>query len=213
MKKGNLLLLVSILLIQGNLKAQLKDIDGNEYQVVTIGKQVWMAENLDVSHFRNGDTIAEAETQSQWELAGKEGKPAWCYYQRDSNNVTIYNKLYNWYAVNDPRGLAPAGWRMPSKQDWATLIDNSGGDNRCGIKLKSATEWDGTQSNGLNCLPGGYRNHLGEFEHAGKIGSWWSATENGSENAWLISLGTGTPAASTSFDVKRVGLSVICLKQ
>ncbi|MDE3214464.1 MAG: fibrobacter succinogenes major paralogous domain-containing protein [Bacteroidota bacterium] len=192
--------------------AQLKDVDGNEYDTVKIGTQVWMAENLDVSRFRNGDPITEAETREQWDEAAKEGKPAWCYYHRDSDRVTIYNKLYNWYAVNDPRGLAPAGWRIPTKQDWATLINNSGGDNKSGIQMKSSTEWDGAHSNGLNCLPGGYRNREGDFEHAGKIGSWWTATQNGPEDAWSVSLGTGTPAASTSFDTKEIGLSVICVK-
>jgi hypothetical protein len=81
------------------------DIDGNVYKAAIIGDQHWMVENLNVSHFRNGDPIPEAKTNEEWELAGTEGKPAWCYCNNDPGNASTYGKLYNRYAVNDPRGL------------------------------------------------------------------------------------------------------------
>jgi uncharacterized protein (TIGR02145 family) len=100
-----------------------------------------MAENLNVSTFRNGDPITETKTQEEWEKAGKEGKPAWCYYDNDPKNGAKYGKLYNWYAVNDPRGLAPAGWHIPTDTEWITLGDQLGND--AGKKMKSTSGWNG----------------------------------------------------------------------
>ena len=76
---------------------------------VTIATQIWAAANLNVGTFRNGDSIPEARTHQEWAAAGEAGKPAWCYYNNDPANGLRYGKLYNWYAVNDPRELAPAG--------------------------------------------------------------------------------------------------------
>ena len=83
-------------------------------ETVTIGHQVWTTNNLDESTFRNGDFIIEAKTDQEWEVAGKLATPAWCYYNNDPANGTKYGKLYNWHAVNDPRGLAPEGFHIPS---------------------------------------------------------------------------------------------------
>jgi uncharacterized protein (TIGR02145 family) len=110
------------------------------YKSVKIGTQTWMAENLNVSTFRNGDPIPEAKTDEEWKKAGKEGKPAWCYYDNDPKNGAKYGKLYNWYAVIDPRGLAPAGWHIPSDAEWTTLGDQLGSDP--GKKMKSTSGWD-----------------------------------------------------------------------
>ncbi|MFM7765029.1 MAG: FISUMP domain-containing protein, partial [Sphingomonadales bacterium] len=80
---------------------------------VTIGKQVWMTKNLDVDKFRDGSSIPEAKTDEEWKKAGKNKQPAWCYYNNDPANGAKYGKLYNWYAVNDSRGLAPVGYHIP----------------------------------------------------------------------------------------------------
>ena len=90
---------------------------------VKIGDQKWMSVNLNVSHFRNGDSIPEVRTPEDWEKAGKEQKPAWCYYDNNPENQSRLGKLYNWYAVNDPRGLAPEGWHVSSDADWNVLTD------------------------------------------------------------------------------------------
>jgi uncharacterized protein (TIGR02145 family) len=111
------------------------------FKSVKIGTQTWMTENLNVSTFRNGDPIPEAKTVEEWEKADKEGKPAWCYYDNDPKNGAIYGKLYNWYAVIDPRGLAPAGWHVPSDPEWTTLGDFLGDD--AGKKMKSTSGWNG----------------------------------------------------------------------
>jgi hypothetical protein len=107
-----------------------------------------MAENLNVSTFRNGDPIPEAKTDEEWKKAGKEGKPAWCYYENDPKNGAKYGKLYNWYAVNDPRGLAPAGWHVPSDAEWTTLGDQLG--DEASNKMKSTSGWDSWEED-LTC--------------------------------------------------------------
>jgi uncharacterized protein (TIGR02145 family) len=110
------------------------------YKTVTIGNQVWMAANLNVSTFRNGDAIPQVTSDAEWEAAGKNKQPAWCYYDNDPKNGTKYGKLYNWYAVNDPRGLAPAGYHVPTDAEWTTLENFLGDDE--GKKMKSTSGWE-----------------------------------------------------------------------
>src|SRR5688500_3606271 len=90
----------------------------DSFKTIKIGSQVYMAENLNVSHFRNGDAIPEVKTNEEWMLAGKEKKPAWCYYDNKPENGSIYGRLYNWHAINDPRGLAPEGWHVATDAEW-----------------------------------------------------------------------------------------------
>ncbi len=106
------------------------------FKTVEIGNQTWMAENLNVSTFRNGDIIPEAKTAGEWERAGSESKPAWCYYNNDPENGKKYGKLYNGFAVNDPRGLAPEGWHIPSEEEWNNLEKKYAGN-----ELKSEKDW------------------------------------------------------------------------
>lgn len=107
-----------------------------------IGDRIWMTSNLNVSKFQNGDPIYEARTKAQWNKASKDKKPAWCYYQNNAQNGVIYGKLYNWYAVNDPRGLAPKGWHIPSKSEWKELISFLEKDVKdVNQALKTKTGW------------------------------------------------------------------------
>ena len=122
-----------------------KSVDEGE---VAIGKQIWTSKNLDVSKFRNGEAIPLAKTNAEWESAGENQQPAWCYYENKTANGTTYGKLYNWYAVNDPRGLAPNGYHVPTDAEWTTLTDYLGGDSIAGTKMKSTSGWnsiDGTK--------------------------------------------------------------------
>ena len=114
------------------------------FKTISIGKQEWLDSNLAVDTFRNGDAIPEAKTKAAWLKAGKEGKPAWCFYNNDPSNETKYGKLYNWYAVNDPRGLAPDGYQVASEKDWQVLKTFLDDDNNLGAgnKLKSQVGWD-----------------------------------------------------------------------
>ena len=138
-------------------------------QTITIGTQVWMTKNLDVATFRNGDPIPQAKTDEEWEKAGENQQPAWCYYDNDPANGAKYGKLYNWYAVNDSRGLAPVGYHIPSDAEWTKLTDFLGGEEVAGTKMKSTDFWadyegnsgNGTNESGFSGLPGGTRYFYG----------------------------------------------------
>lgn len=150
---------------------------------VKIGSQTWMSENLSVKKFQNGDDILQAQTDDEWEKAGFDQQPAWCYYEMDSKNGKIYGKLYNRYALYDSRGIAPKGWRLPSDKDWEELITFLGGSTVAGSKLKIATAWNenNNQENThyFNALPGGWRD-VG-FGDLGDSCYWWSVNSNNIE--------------------------------
>jgi len=157
---------------------------------VQIGTQIWSSENFNSFRFRNGDSIPEAKTQEEWANAGLEERPAWCYYKFSSVEGAKYGKLYNWFAVNDPRGLAPIGWHIPSKDDWENLRDFLGGNRNAAIKLKSTTGWNnlytsfkGTNTTKFSALPGGFCNFIslggliqGGFGDLGYGSFFWTST-------------------------------------
>ena len=183
---------------------------------VTIGTQVWMTKNLDVSTFRNGDPIPQAKTKEEWEKAGDNKLPAWCYYENDPANGAKYGKLYNWYAVSDSRGLAPVGYHIPSDAEWTILSDYLGGAEKAGAKMKSKQGWaedgNGTNSSGFSGLPGGYRLDDGAFGNVGEYGYWWSSTEYGTNDAWYRFLPYGNGYVYRYDDGKVRGFSVRCLR-
>ena len=113
---------------------------------VEIGTQVWMTKNLNGSRYRNGDPIAQVTDLSIWVNLTS---GAWCYYANNSSNGVVYGKLYNWYAVNDPRGLAPIGYHIPSDSEWTTLTTFLGGENVAGGKMKAITLWDSPNTEAL----------------------------------------------------------------
>jgi uncharacterized protein (TIGR02145 family) len=123
----------------------------NYAQTVTIGTQVWMTKNLDVDKFRNGDPIPQAKTDEEWKLAGINKQPAWCYNNNDPANGAKYGKLYNWYAVNDSRGLAPEGYHIPSEAEWTQLTDFLASE--AGKKMKSTSGWKSYTSGGSKTCP------------------------------------------------------------
>jgi uncharacterized protein (TIGR02145 family) len=182
---------------------------------VRIGPQIWAVANLNVITFRNGDSIREAKTNNEWVKAGESGKPAWCYYNNDPANGLKYGRLYNWYAVNDPRGLAPVGWTLSSDADWAKLTYYLKGQGAAGNKMKSTSGWsegnNGTNESGFTGLPGGYRVENGAFVNLGTISTWWSSTESRELSAidHYIAL-SGSLVGSSS--PKQRGESVRCLR-
>lgn len=194
---------------------------------VTIGNQEWMSENLNVSTFRNGDLIPEAKTAEEWKAASESGKPAWSYYNFDPKNGVIYGKLYNWHAVNDRRGLAPSGWRIPADEDWMLLLDFLGGMNIAGNSLKSPDLWEdyngnigkGSNESRFSGLPGGLLNGDGTFYTIEKLGYWWSSSETNpsyyggsSPYAWSYILNYYSGRVYRYDYLKSTGLSVRCLK-
>ncbi|MBN1892990.1 fibrobacter succinogenes major paralogous domain-containing protein [bacterium] len=160
----------------------LTDIDGNVYRTVKIGSQIWMAENLKVTRYRNGDAIRNVTDDSTWT---KLTKGARCAFENSENNAKIYGYLYNWYAVNDYRKIAPPGWHIPKDAEWQTLVDYLGGADVAGGKMKEAgtTHWispnaGATNECGFSGLPGGYREcSNGSFLFLGFNAYLWSATE------------------------------------
>ena len=116
-----------------------------EYLSVKIGNQNWMSKNMEVSTFKNGEKIPYVKTTKEWYAAAEKGHPAWCFYLNNPTFGLKYGKLYNWYAVNDPRGIAPAGWHIPTKSEWAVLISYLGGENIAGNKIKSTSGWSNWQ--------------------------------------------------------------------
>ena len=175
-----------------------------KFDFVVIGNQMWMTKNLNVDQFRNGDRIFEACSNEEWQRANNEGKPAWCHYDNNPENGEIYGKLYNWYALNDPRGLAPEGWFIPSDNEWENLIEFLG-EYGFYDKLISKNAWEyhfnSTNETGFTALPGGGRDangvffyfHCGfikeieeeYFESRNEIGSdayWWSSTLDSNSN-------------------------------
>jgi uncharacterized protein (TIGR02145 family) len=186
-----------------------------ESGTVRIGTQYWALANLNVSTFRNGDSIPEAKTNKEWVTAGESGKPAWCYYNNNLSSGLKCGKLYNWYAVNDPRGLAPEGWTLSNEEDWAQLIYFLGGQAEAGKKLKSSSGWgdgnNGTNESGFTALPGGYRVENGSFLKYGIIGTWWSSTEGKAQNA--IDHYLAMSGISSGNSPRQRGESVRCLRK
>lgn len=182
---------------------------------VVIGSQIWMKYNLDVITFRNGDTIPQALTGNEFIDAGKNKKPAWCYYKNDSEYGKKYGKLYNWYAVNDPRGLAPEGYHIPSDKEWTVLTDFFGGEKVAGKKMKSTTGWidngNGTDEVGFGALPGGICLGEGTFSDAGRWGYWWSGTSHELNKAFILALVSDDTVYKIDSGVA-LGLSVRCIK-
>ena len=196
----------------------------DKYQPLTIGSQVWMLKNLNVDHYRDGSLIPEVRDSLKWYYL-KTG--AWCYYDNDQANDSIYGKLYNWYSVNEPRGLAPIGWHIPSDAEWTILTKYLGKDSVAIRKLKeSGTEhwWSpnkgATNESGFSALPGGYRIDTHSYVNAisfwliGAIGSWWSSTtwELEDSYAWGRSVGHDDTHISRDPQYKWYGYSVRCIK-
>jgi uncharacterized protein (TIGR02145 family) len=184
---------------------------------VIIGTQVWMTKNLDVEKYRNGEIIPQVQDQNQWRTL-KTG--AWCYYSNDSTKGKVYGKLYNWYAVKDPRGLAPEGWHVPSDTEWKTMETYLGGTTVAGGKLKETgfNHWSNpntsaTNSSGFIGLPGGTRNsNNGSFIGLGTFSYLWTSTESSSTNAIYKGLSYTSGQITTSNNSKVSGYSVRCIK-
>jgi uncharacterized protein (TIGR02145 family) len=150
---------------------------------MTIGTQVWSKCNLNVDTYANGDPIPQVTDPTLWNSLTT---GAWCYYNNDPANGAIYGKLYNGHAINDPRGLAPVGYHIPTDAEWTTLTDYLGGATVAGGKMKEEglCHWltpnqDATDACGFAALPGGCRGDFGNFVRIGTNGDWWSSTQDG----------------------------------
>ena len=211
-----------LLLITGSLTVHsqsMTDMNGNVYKTSKLGVQEWSASNLNVTKFRNGDVIPEAKTKEEWIKAGADEKPAWCYFKNDPANGFKYGKLYNWYAVNDKRGLAPNGWRIPVTADWMKFVKNLLGVDYAGPKLKSIQGWkskNGVDKIGYKALPAGIRDEKGDFYFMGTVSHWWTNSEpvevSKSNLIFSVKLNDNTTEVSYEKMKKENGLSVRCVR-
>ena len=185
-----------------------------KFSSVTIGKQVWMTENLNVDKFRNGDPIPWAKTEAEWQIANENNQPAWCYYKNSKKNQKQYGKLYNGYALIDERGLAPHGWHIPSCEEWDQLITYIGGVDSFPIKLVSkngSSKFNGSDTYGFNARPSGLRWDGGSFDKLGISAYWWTKDEHfSSQNFWYYAIEEGR--LIKDFHGADYGFSIRCLK-
>ncbi len=201
---------------EGNNDTCISDIDGNVYETVQIGEQVWMAENLKVTHYRNGDEIPTGYSDDDW-INLTTG--AYAVYDDNESNADTYGYLYNWYVVEDDRGVCPAGWHIPTDDEFTVLIDYLGGESVAGGKMKEAgiEHWispneGATNESGFTGLPSGCRYSDGRYINIYNIGYFWSSTESSDSNARYQGLLYNTPAVLKNGVNKGYGLSIRCLK-
>jgi len=199
------------------LENQVRDIDGNIYNTVGIGNQTWIIENLNTCRYRNGAPIPYVESRNEW---GQLSTPAYCYYYNKSENSSVYGKLYNWYVIEDSRGICPEGWHIPTREEWEELVAYLGGGAVAGGKLKEAglDHWlepnEATNESCFTALPGGHRGSLGTFGRIQESGSWWTATEHEDHfaHAYCFFTAHNHTRASIRESFKRVGRSIRCIK-
>jgi uncharacterized protein (TIGR02145 family) len=202
--------------IKGTKSNEVEYLIYNPCTDITIGTQIWMCKNLDVDHYRSGDSIPEIRDFNEW---AKQTTGAWCYYNNDPEIGKIYGKLYNWYAINDPRGLAPSGYHIASNPECEKLINYLGGNDEAGCKMKDLgifhwliTYPFETNESGFTAMPGGYRiNSNGLFLGNGTNATFWSS-EYDSDNAWCLLLRYGYRKAYIEYYPKEFGMSVRCIK-
>lgn len=186
---------------------------------VTIGNQVWMRRNLDVTHYNNGDPIRQAVSVNDWLDAASKKEGAWCYLDNNSNNNAGLGKLYNWYAINDPRGLAPTGWKIPSRSDWSSLVNYLGGLSVAGGKLKETghTYWTpnnlATNSSAFTARAGGMRGWNGIFYQHGTWGNFWTSTSRDGDAAFSWKIVNYDEKIEEYGELKSTGYSVRCIKE
>lgn len=211
------------------------DIDGNSYKTVKIGNMVWMAENLRVTRFRDGQAIPNISDANAWsQLGNATNKSAWVFYNNDARYDQPYGKLYNWYAVMDARGLAPKGWHIPTNEEWIALGAALGGAKQAGGKMKTfgtieagnglwkSPNKNATNSSGFSAVPTGERAADGTFDGMGLRARWWTTNNWEGDPFNLYSLNTtiyGSQAIlfnSTGENVDSynvlAGLAVRCVK-
>jgi uncharacterized protein (TIGR02145 family) len=189
------------------------DIDGNRYGTVTIGNHLWMTENLNVTRYRNGDPIPEIQDGAAWSALDSGARSR---YGNQPAHAQKRGMLYNWIAVNDKRGLAPAGWHIATDEEWRELVEASGGESSAAEILKASGEWEGEKSknsNGFNALPmGARRDSDGQFVLLGQFARFWTATPASNGKAWGRAMEFYDNAVRRGEVGPRNGFSVRCIR-
>ena len=194
----------------------LKDIDGNVYDTVIIGTQVWMAENLKTINLNDGTAIPLVTDSKEW---GNLITLGYCWYANDPVTYEdTYGALYNWYTVNTEK-LCPSGWHVPTDGEWETLATFLGGDSIAGGKLKETvtTHWEfpntgATNVSGFTALPSAYRDTIGSYMSIEKSGYWWSSTAISKVSAWNRTMSYASKSLSKDPSFVQNGFAVRCIK-
>lgn len=233
LKRLSLLLIVLLALISchknpteseqnGIVTGTIRDVEGNIYKIIRIGKQWWMAENLRVTQYRNGEWIINVTGSKTWSdlTVG-----AYCYYDNDFDKAKNYGNLYNWNALVDRRNLAPEGWHIPTDDDWQELVDYLGGETLAGGEMKSVGSienndglWagsneSGTDEFGFSALPAGYRNQNGLYNGKDSSAYFWSSTEKGNNTAVYRYLNhDNSTVYRDDSGLKQAGYSIRCVR-
>jgi uncharacterized protein (TIGR02145 family) len=197
---------------------EVKDFEGNAYKTIQIGSFIWMAENLRSSKFCNGETIPNVNSSNGWIESSNAKSPAVSSINNDSSKDFPFGKLYNWYSVRDSRNICPCGWRIPSDNEWKSMIDNL--SSNAGGKLKTSTGnfWSppntgSTNESGFSGLPSGSRFDTdGSFNLFGNIGGWWTSTQIGVSASWVYSLSFENGNTDRGGAPFGTGISVRCIK-
>jgi len=216
---AKLFYLALVFLLSGltRLEAQtVMDADSNVYATITIGDQIWLAENLKTTKFNDGKKIPLVVDDEVWKSLTR---PAYCWYNNDKRNKEIYGALYNWYAV-DSKKLCPKGWHVPTKLEWSSMLATVGDENYSGPKLKEKgnDHWknlfdNATDEFDFTALPGGMRMRSGAFPAFGdSYAIWWSATGFDEMDAWCRGLEDSSIRIFGGHDSKKNGFSVRCVK-
>ncbi len=214
-----LTLISSLFFLRAQAAERVVDIEGHGYNTLNKGGKVWMRDNLNVSKYRNGDEITQAETREEWLDAAAKGEGAWCYYNNDRAKGKIYGRLYNWFAVNDPRGIAPSGWHVPSREEWDNLATAQAGDALPGRKKSPMLKvWHYSISSidnaiHFNAVPGGIRETEDDaFRFLGEEAFFWSASEASAAFASYAQFNFENSEIKLDLQEKREGISVRCIR-
>ena len=197
------------------------DFDGNVYKTINVNGREWMAENLNVGHFQNGDQIFIVEENNGW--AGSILQPYSCYYDNIAVNACPYGRIYNFYAVTDPRELCPVGWHVPDNGEWALLGDAFGGSSAAGGALKTVGTLDdtglwytpntnATNASGFSAVPGGYRSQYGAYTQMSFGAYYWAGQSAGSNDGWFSQLRYDFNNLTGNIFDGRFGASVRCIR-
>ena len=191
-----------------------KDIDGHRYKTVVFGKQEWLAQDLKVTHYSNGDEIATIDSLKNWENLVSSA-----YFKfHDEKEEEEFGYLYNWYVVNDSRNVCPRGWHVPTDAEWTILINFLGGSTKAGELLKKRNYnfaflyFKKVIRSNFNAVISGYLGFDGEFCDLNEKSSWWTMTENVSNSAWNRSVSKSDIGVYRDDEIKQAGLSIRCLK-
>lgn len=195
-------------------KGTVVDSDGNIYNTCKIGNQVWMFDNLNVSRYRNGDPIKNVTDYDLWEVTTS---GAWAFYENNSKFAKSYGRLYNWHAINDPRGLAPKGWHIPSYKEWRELIDYLGGNMVAGDLIKFYSRighfWPGEAvSSEYDNVFSGSRYLGGAFCFRRYNGYYWTSTRKDLSQSFYVNINFSNSKIYMDYDFNKNGLAIRCVK-